>query len=95
MPRPDSKTQLEALRQQQIELGRKIKEAEAEARRKEREKDERRPDHAFFEQTVFEPADVIRFEDGKLAEHWDVLQDEATQAESVSGLPMFGDRFPA
>jgi hypothetical protein len=42
MPHPDSKTQLEALRQQQIELGRKIKEAEAEARRKEREKDERR-----------------------------------------------------
>jgi predicted SnoaL-like aldol condensation-catalyzing enzyme len=39
-------------------------------------------------------ADVIRFEDGKLAEHWDVLQDEATKAESVSGLPMFGDRFP-
>jgi predicted SnoaL-like aldol condensation-catalyzing enzyme len=44
-------------------------------------------------------ADVIRLEDGKLAEHWDVLQDEATkpnpEAESVSGLPMFGDRFPA
>jgi predicted SnoaL-like aldol condensation-catalyzing enzyme len=40
-------------------------------------------------------ADVIRFEDGLLREHWDVLQDEATQAESVSGLPMFGDRFPA
>ena len=40
-------------------------------------------------------ADVVRFEDGKLAEHWDVLQDEATQAQSVSGLPMFGDRFPA
>jgi predicted SnoaL-like aldol condensation-catalyzing enzyme len=40
-------------------------------------------------------ADVVRFEDGKLAEHLDVLQDEATQAESVSGLPMFGDRFPA
>ncbi|WP_459570661.1 nuclear transport factor 2 family protein [Cupriavidus sp. 8B] len=40
-------------------------------------------------------ADVIRFEDGKLAEHWDVLQDEATQAQSVSGLPMFGDRFSA
>jgi predicted SnoaL-like aldol condensation-catalyzing enzyme len=40
-------------------------------------------------------ADVIRFEVGKLAEHWDVLQDEATQAESVSGLPMFGNRFPA
>jgi hypothetical protein len=25
----------------------------------------------------------------------DVLQDEATQRESVSGLPMFGDSFPA
>ena len=40
-------------------------------------------------------ADIVRFENGKLAEHWDVLQDEATRAESVSGLPMFGDRFPA
>ena len=39
-------------------------------------------------------ADVVRIEDGKLAEHWDVLQDEATRADSVSGLPMFGDRFP-
>ena len=39
-------------------------------------------------------ADIVRFEDGKLAEHWDVLQDEATKAQSVSGLPMFGDRFP-
>ena len=40
-------------------------------------------------------ADVLRIEDGRLAEHWDVLQDEATAAESKSGLPMFGDRFPA
>jgi predicted SnoaL-like aldol condensation-catalyzing enzyme len=40
-------------------------------------------------------ADIVRIEGGKLAEHWDVLQDEATNAESVSGLPMFGDRFPA
>ena len=39
-------------------------------------------------------ADIVRIEDGKLAEHWDVLQDEATQADSASGLPMFGDRFP-
>ena len=38
-------------------------------------------------------ADIVRIEDGRLAEHWDVLQDEATQAESKSGLPMFGDRF--
>jgi len=28
-----------------------------------------------------------------LAEHWDVIQDEATAAESKSGLPMIGDRF--
>ena len=27
------------------------------------------------------------------AEHWDVIQDEATRASSKSGLPMFGDRF--
>jgi predicted SnoaL-like aldol condensation-catalyzing enzyme len=40
-------------------------------------------------------ADVVRFEDGLLAGHWDVLQDEATRKESVSGLPMFGDSFPA
>jgi predicted SnoaL-like aldol condensation-catalyzing enzyme len=38
--------------------------------------------------------DIVRFEDGKLVEHWDVLQDEATKAQSTSGLPMFGDRFP-
>ena len=38
-------------------------------------------------------ADVLRIADGVLAEHWDVLQDEATRAESKSGLPMFGDRF--
>jgi predicted SnoaL-like aldol condensation-catalyzing enzyme len=40
-------------------------------------------------------ADIVRIEDGRLAEHWDVLQDEATEAESKSGLPMFGDRFTA
>ena len=39
--------------------------------------------------------DVVRMENGRLAEHWDVLQDEATEAESKSGLPMYGDRFPA
>jgi predicted SnoaL-like aldol condensation-catalyzing enzyme len=39
-------------------------------------------------------ADIVRFEDGLLKEHWDVLQDEATRAESVSGLPMFGGTFP-
>jgi predicted SnoaL-like aldol condensation-catalyzing enzyme len=40
-------------------------------------------------------ADVVRFENGLLKEHWDVLQDEATRAESASGLPMFGDAFAA
>jgi predicted SnoaL-like aldol condensation-catalyzing enzyme len=40
-------------------------------------------------------ADIVRFEDGLLAELWDVLQDEATQAESLSGLPMFASRFPS
>jgi predicted SnoaL-like aldol condensation-catalyzing enzyme len=39
--------------------------------------------------------DVVRLEDGRLAEHWDVIQDEATQAQSKSGLPMFGERFPS
>ena len=39
-------------------------------------------------------ADVVRVADGQLAEHWDVLQDEATEAESQSGLPMFGATFP-
>jgi predicted SnoaL-like aldol condensation-catalyzing enzyme len=40
-------------------------------------------------------ADIVRVEHGRLAaEHWDVLQDEATEAQSLSGLPMFGDRFP-
>lgn len=38
-------------------------------------------------------ADIVRIADGVLPEHWDVLQDEATRAESKSGLPMFGDRF--
>ena len=38
-------------------------------------------------------ADVVRVADDVLAEHWDVLQDEATEAESQSGLPMFGTKF--
>ncbi len=39
--------------------------------------------------------DILRIENGQLVEHWDVLQDEATRANSVSGLPMFGSAFPA
>jgi predicted SnoaL-like aldol condensation-catalyzing enzyme len=40
-------------------------------------------------------ADILRIVDGVLVEHWDVLQDEASRAESKSGLPMFGDDFSA
>ena len=40
-------------------------------------------------------ADIVRMENRILAEHWDVIQDEATREQSQSGLPMFGDRFPA
>ena len=38
--------------------------------------------------------DILRIEGGRLAEHWDVVQDEATKAESKSGLAMFGATFP-
>jgi predicted SnoaL-like aldol condensation-catalyzing enzyme len=38
--------------------------------------------------------DIVRVEDGRLAEHWDVIENEATREESVSGLPMFGASFP-
>ena len=40
-------------------------------------------------------ADILRIEDGILVEHWDVIQDEATEQRSKSGLPMFGEKFPA
>jgi predicted SnoaL-like aldol condensation-catalyzing enzyme len=40
-------------------------------------------------------ADIVRMENGVLAEHWDVIQDEATREQSRSGLPMFGNEFPA
>ena len=38
--------------------------------------------------------DIVRVEKDVLAEHWDVIQDEASKAESKSGLPMFGGDFP-
>ena len=37
----------------------------------------------------------LRIADGALAEHWDVLQEEVIRMQSVSGLPMFGEKFPA
>jgi len=39
-------------------------------------------------------ADIVRLEDGILVEHWDVIQDEATEEQSRSKAPMFGSRFP-
>ncbi len=40
-------------------------------------------------------ADIVRLQDGMLMEHWDVIEDEATQEQSKSGLPMFGAEFPS
>ncbi len=38
-------------------------------------------------------ADIVRIENGMLAEHWDVIEDETTKHDSKSGLPMFGEEF--
>jgi predicted SnoaL-like aldol condensation-catalyzing enzyme len=38
-------------------------------------------------------ANILRIEGRRLAEHWDVVQDEATAEESKSGLPMIGSHF--
>jgi predicted SnoaL-like aldol condensation-catalyzing enzyme len=39
-------------------------------------------------------ADIVRIQNGILVEHWDVIQDEATEEQSKSGAPMFGKTFP-
>ena len=39
-------------------------------------------------------ANILRIEDGIFVEHWDVIQDEATEEQSKSGAPMFGKTFP-
>ncbi len=39
-------------------------------------------------------ADILRIENGILVEHWDVIQDEATEELSKSKRPMFGTTFP-
>jgi predicted SnoaL-like aldol condensation-catalyzing enzyme len=38
-------------------------------------------------------ADIVRIQNGILIEHWDVIQDEATEEQSKSGAPMFGKTF--
>jgi len=39
-------------------------------------------------------ADIVRIQNGILVEHWDVIQDEATEEQSKSKAPMFGASFP-
>jgi len=39
-------------------------------------------------------ADILLIKDGILVEHWDVIQDEATEEQSKSKAPMFGATFP-
>jgi predicted SnoaL-like aldol condensation-catalyzing enzyme len=39
-------------------------------------------------------ADIVRIQNGILAEHWDVIQDEASEEQSKSDHPMFGKTFP-
>jgi len=39
-------------------------------------------------------ADILRIQNEILVEHWDVIQDEATEDQSKSKAPMFGTSFP-
>ena len=39
-------------------------------------------------------ADILRIQTGIFVEHWDVIEDDATQEQSKSGRPMFGHSFP-
>jgi predicted SnoaL-like aldol condensation-catalyzing enzyme len=39
-------------------------------------------------------ADIVRIQNGILVEHWDVIQDEATEEQPKSKAPMFGTSFP-
>jgi predicted SnoaL-like aldol condensation-catalyzing enzyme len=38
-------------------------------------------------------ADIILMSEGKLVEHWDVIENEVRKDESPSGNPMFGEKF--
>jgi predicted SnoaL-like aldol condensation-catalyzing enzyme len=39
--------------------------------------------------------DIVRIENGLLAAHRDVIEDEVTREKSASGQPMFGAAFPS
>jgi predicted SnoaL-like aldol condensation-catalyzing enzyme len=47
------------------------------------------------QQAAWVVVDIVRVANGRLAEHWDVIEDEVTKQQSKSGLPMFGESFPA
>jgi predicted SnoaL-like aldol condensation-catalyzing enzyme len=38
---------------------------------------------------TFIAVDIFRFEDGRVVEHWDVLQEEVPAEKTVAGNPMF------
>ena len=40
------------------------------------------------------PAEIVRIQNGILVAHWDVIQDEATEEQSICKRPMFGTTFP-
>jgi predicted SnoaL-like aldol condensation-catalyzing enzyme len=40
-------------------------------------------------------ADIVHIQNGVLAEHWDVMQDEATEEQSIGKRPVSGKAFPA
>jgi predicted SnoaL-like aldol condensation-catalyzing enzyme len=44
-------------------------------------------------QIPFVIIDIVRVENGKLQEHWDVWEDEVTREQSKSDNPMFGKKF--
>jgi predicted SnoaL-like aldol condensation-catalyzing enzyme len=52
------------------------------------------PDYNQHSADIEPGRDGLRLENGPLAEHWDVIQDEASRGSSKSGLPMLGDHFP-
>ena len=49
---------------------------------------------ALFLASAWIAADTVRIQDGILVEHWDVIQDEATEEQSISKQPTFGTTLP-
>src|ERR1700686_4627404 len=49
----------------------------------------------FGAPAIWIAADLLVLKQLVLVEHWDVIEDEATRAQSKSGNPMFGSSFTA